>query len=578
LTLASLCFVPAAHAQKVTGYWDFDDSSSGFKAKVGQDGSIWVRDFQPPRDIRTETKFGSASSFGYELPDGDGGVMYFPDCQNYMGYAMYSGIEANGGGVYVNHYTLILDVLYPTDSADSWRSIYNTNECNNNDGDAFVNPDDGLGISGVYDGNVTPDVWHRIALAIDSSDTVTMYKYIDGEQVGTVELDGIDGRWTLYTASDGFPTLLLTDNDGDTASGYVSSIQIRDYVMSAEEIAALGGPSKDNLPGGDGVAGQWDFEDAADGLKATTGNDLQWFLGCIESGCDQDLGETTEFGSSADYGLPDLPDGPTGVMYWDAAIPCTGYLFPHGAEANGGGEKVNQYTIIVDIHITAADYFDHPEGFNEGWESIYTAYLYNDGDALLWIRNDDGNLGDDGEYPPALSFSCVEDKWLRIVCAVDEVNNQIGKFVTWADGTQFTGYQPGSGLDGKRGLLTQGRVGVDHLLFFSDYDYYCGRGFVSAIQVRDYTMTEEEALGLGGPTAAGIPGGEAEFERGDVNCDGSVDFNDIDPFVTALISRDDYESQYPDCDYSLADINQDGSVDFNDIDGFVECLINGGCP
>jgi hypothetical protein len=66
--------------------------------------------------------------------------------------------------------------------------------------------------------------------------------------------------------------------------------------------------------------------------------------------------------------------------------------------------------------------------------------------------------------------------------------------------------------------------------------------------------------------------------RGDMNCDGSVDFNDIDPFVTALISQDDYEAQYPDCNYFNGDINEDGSVDFNDIDGFVECLINGGCP
>ena len=70
---------------------------------------------------------------------------------------------------------------------------------------------------------------------------------------------------------------------------------------------------------------------------------------------------------------------------------------------------------------------------------------------------------------------------------------------------------------------------------------------------------------------------ESALRRGDMNCDGSVDFNDIDPFVTALISRDDYESQYPDCDWLNGDIDESGAVDFNDIDGFVECLINGGC-
>lgn len=64
---------------------------------------------------------------------------------------------------------------------------------------------------------------------------------------------------------------------------------------------------------------------------------------------------------------------------------------------------------------------------------------------------------------------------------------------------------------------------------------------------------------------------------GDLNCDQSVDFEDIDPFVTAIISTDDYAAEYPNCAWLNGDINQDQSVDFNDIDGFVECLINGGC-
>lgn len=69
----------------------------------------------------------------------------------------------------------------------------------------------------------------------------------------------------------------------------------------------------------------------------------------------------------------------------------------------------------------------------------------------------------------------------------------------------------------------------------------------------------------------------SERRPGDLNCDGSVDFNDIDAFVAALIDRENFESQYAGCDYLNGDINDDDSVDFNDIDGFVECLIGGGC-
>lgn len=65
--------------------------------------------------------------------------------------------------------------------------------------------------------------------------------------------------------------------------------------------------------------------------------------------------------------------------------------------------------------------------------------------------------------------------------------------------------------------------------------------------------------------------------RGDMDCDGGVNFNDVDPFVLALTGQDGYESQFPDCNFENGDINQDGSVDFADIDPFVDCLASGGC-
>jgi hypothetical protein len=69
--------------------------------------------------------------------------------------------------------------------------------------------------------------------------------------------------------------------------------------------------------------------------------------------------------------------------------------------------------------------------------------------------------------------------------------------------------------------------------------------------------------------------GEVGYGRGDMDCSGAVDFDDIDPFVLALVSREEYEAQYPDCDYFNADVNEDQSVDFGDLDPFVECLVDG---
>ncbi len=62
------------------------------------------------------------------------------------------------------------------------------------------------------------------------------------------------------------------------------------------------------------------------------------------------------------------------------------------------------------------------------------------------------------------------------------------------------------------------------------------------------------------------------YAIGDLNCDGVLDFFDIDPFVLAVTDVPGYLTQYPDCDYTLADCNGDGVVDFFDIDSFVSLI------
>jgi Tol biopolymer transport system component len=66
--------------------------------------------------------------------------------------------------------------------------------------------------------------------------------------------------------------------------------------------------------------------------------------------------------------------------------------------------------------------------------------------------------------------------------------------------------------------------------------------------------------------------------RGDLNCDGVVNFDDIQAFVAALVGQQNYESQYPTCHWLNGDIDGDGRVTFDDIGPFVKCLVNGGCP
>jgi hypothetical protein len=76
----------------------------------------------------------------------------------------------------------------------------------------------------------------------------------------------------------------------------------------------------------------------------------------------------------------------------------------------------------------------------------------------------------------------------------------------------------------------------------------------------------------------GEPANRPAYATGDVNCDESIDFADIDAFVLALIDRNDFESAFPECDWYTADVDRDGEVTFADIDGFVACIVNGECP
>jgi predicted secreted hydrolase len=71
---------------------------------------------------------------------------------------------------------------------------------------------------------------------------------------------------------------------------------------------------------------------------------------------------------------------------------------------------------------------------------------------------------------------------------------------------------------------------------------------------------------------------------GDMNCDGTIDFGDINPFVLYLSNPPGWQAANPDCDPKHGDINCNGLYylppDFGDINPFVALLTqcSGGCP
>lgn len=233
----------------ITGQWDFNNAANRLAATIGQplDYLDGVGGY-----TQTNTQFGTTTSFS--LPDigaAAAQVMSFPKMSSGAnGYIMRHGIPANGGGALANQWTLIVDLLFPTNSSGDWRALIQSDETNplDNDAEFYLDPGNSLGINSVYHGTVPANTWVRLAVAVDLTATPNCSKYINGIQVGQQGLGTLDSRFAL--SPDGFAILFNDGYDAGiyTQSGYVNSIQVHDMRLSDAYLAALGGPSAGGIP------------------------------------------------------------------------------------------------------------------------------------------------------------------------------------------------------------------------------------------------------------------------------------------------------------------------------------------
>ncbi len=87
-----------------------------------------------------------------------------------------------------------------------------------------------------------------------------------------------------------------------------------------------------------------------------------------------------------------------------------------------------------------------------------------------------------------------------------------------------------------------------------------------------FTFEVGSAAGTSNVAEVTLVYGDSLWITGDTDCNGTVDFDDIQPFVKALSGQAEYESAYPDCRWLNADADLDGDVDFDDIAPFVSLI------
>ena len=205
------------------------------------------------------TTFGSSVALGLGGMGGEvAQVMGVPKTESDGGYKVVHGAPPNGGGDYVNIFTVAFDLYVPQSSfdADRWLALLQTNADNDNEADVFVNlQTGGVGINGTYHGEISPDTWHRLVLVFDvEGNNQVLSTYIDGVLAGSQQLGIADGRWSIYASTQATNWFLLfADFRGDVSEAYFSSVLFADEAMSALTVQALGGPTSDGILGTDGA-------------------------------------------------------------------------------------------------------------------------------------------------------------------------------------------------------------------------------------------------------------------------------------------------------------------------------------
>ena len=229
-----------------------------------------------------------------------------------------------------------------------------------------------------------------------------------------------------------------------------------------------------------------------------------------------------------------------------------GFVISHDAPANGFGDRVNDYSIVLDLLIPA-------ESFGaDAWLALHQTDTQNTDDAEAYVRLFDGGIGIEGQYHGNLQ----PDTWHR-VALIFRADQQGKTFLTkYVDGA-FVGHQTLAAQVDGRYSIAPGTEPNGLLLLFTENDAQTTAGVASSILFIDRPLNPYEIDALGAASADGIVVSECPA---DVNGDGELNVLDFVAFQTLWAGED-----------PSADCDADG--DFNVLD-FVcfQQLFVAGCP
>jgi len=188
--------------------------------------------------------------------------------------------------------------------------------------------------------------------------------------------------------------------------------------------------------------------------------------------------QPVKFGTTASFGVSNINNKVANIIKIPAYDPINGLMLFDNFAPNIDPNLHYNYTLMFDLLL--------PENLKHEFISLFQTSPKNENDADLFI-NANGKIGVGKEYYGRMQ----KNKWYRIAIAVSQKSISIylnGKFKGKIDitGGRWTVYNNFSG-------------GQDQgFLLFSDDDNETSEMYISAIQLRNYTMNNDEIVNLSG--------------------------------------------------------------------------------
>lgn len=375
-------------------------------------------------------------------------------------------------------YSIAFDLMVPAETAGGYIGLIQSSLGNGDDADMFLRLGaDGLsiGTASTYAGTISPDAWHRVVLTYEAQEdgSVVITKYVDGTAAGSQTISAANAARYALDGENG--VLLLTDNDGETAPVALSGVSVTGTVLSAAQVAEMGGAMAGGVALPEGVEGAR-FRASQLGFQAQEGS------GSLAPQGDLVLGQVTDLG----LGVP-MPPAPTEAMaavLVSATSGDNGLVLDPGLASTDG--LVATYSLAFDLMV--------PSATAAGYMSLLQSSALDGGDGDMFMRLSGAgfSLGTMSDYAGEVSL----DAWHRVVLTFAEDNGRliISKYV---DGV----------LVGAQDVAADARYALDlenGVLLFGDNDGETAPVAVSAISVSGEVLTAEQVATLGGTSAGGI--------------------------------------------------------------------------